>query len=440
MKILLVAPQPFYVERGTPIAVRLLVQTLCDLGHEVDLLVYHEGRDIQVKGLTVIRARRPPGITSVPIGISVKKLVCDVFLVWRMIGLLRRKRYDVVHAVEEAIFAGAFLRPFLHRYRLVYDMDSSMADQVVEKWDRTQAGASRHGDLRARRREALGRGARRLRRPRRESAPLGTCRKGGGAARRADGRRAGARCVHAVAAPARARPQRAVARGGRQPGRAGALRGQPRVLPGHRPAAREPGPRAARARRAHGADRWQRGARAALSPTGCAARHRRPRAPAGSAAAGAARHIPGAGGHPAVATHARPEHADEDLFLHAGGQGNPRHRHPLAYAGARCGLRRARRCRAARLCRRVHESRARPPRGASASGMPPTPRPSANTRCRCTWRSCAACTRGSSRASRIAPRGSEAAGQRGAGINPCDAYQRTVRSILRACARAVHSR
>ena len=104
LKILLVAPQPFYVERGTPIAVRLLATTLCEFGHSVDLLAYHAGSEIQVPGLRIFRARRPPGVGHVPIGISWQKLVCDLFLVARMFGLLRRNRYDVVHAVEESLF------------------------------------------------------------------------------------------------------------------------------------------------------------------------------------------------------------------------------------------------------------------------------------------------------------------------------------------------
>ena len=51
MRILVVAPQPFYEERGTPMAVRLVAETLCKEGHEVDLLVYHDGRDIEIPGL-----------------------------------------------------------------------------------------------------------------------------------------------------------------------------------------------------------------------------------------------------------------------------------------------------------------------------------------------------------------------------------------------------
>ena len=41
MKILLLAPQPFYAERGTPIAVLLAATALCRAGHEVDVLTFH---------------------------------------------------------------------------------------------------------------------------------------------------------------------------------------------------------------------------------------------------------------------------------------------------------------------------------------------------------------------------------------------------------------
>src|SRR5215471_21490178 len=69
MRILLVAPQPFYQERGTPIAVRILVETLCLQGHTVDLLCYHEGRDLEIEGLRILRTPPLPGIRNIPVGI-----------------------------------------------------------------------------------------------------------------------------------------------------------------------------------------------------------------------------------------------------------------------------------------------------------------------------------------------------------------------------------
>ena len=132
MKILVVAPQPFYEERGTPIAVRLLVETLCDFGHDVDLLVYQQGQDIEFPRLRIVRAARPPGIQHVPIGFSWRKLVSDLWLAATMTRLLVSRRYDVVHAVEEAVFLAAVFN-LLSRRRLVYDMDSWMSQQLTDK-------------------------------------------------------------------------------------------------------------------------------------------------------------------------------------------------------------------------------------------------------------------------------------------------------------------
>ena len=47
MNILLLAPHPFFQERGTPIAVRLLATTLAGQGHAVDMLCYHEGQEVE---------------------------------------------------------------------------------------------------------------------------------------------------------------------------------------------------------------------------------------------------------------------------------------------------------------------------------------------------------------------------------------------------------
>jgi glycosyltransferase involved in cell wall biosynthesis len=133
MRILLVAPQPFYSERGTPIAVKLLAETLCADGHQVDLLTYHLGRDIVCPNLRIVRCAAVPGIRDMPIGISLKKILCDVSLSLRLLQMLWTAHYDVVHAVEESLFPAALLNMFSRR-RLVYDMDSLLSEQVADKW------------------------------------------------------------------------------------------------------------------------------------------------------------------------------------------------------------------------------------------------------------------------------------------------------------------
>jgi glycosyltransferase involved in cell wall biosynthesis len=57
------------------------------------------------------------------------KLWLDVFMVFWTIGLLLRNRYDFVHAHEESVFFLRYLKP-LFRFKLVYDMHSSLPQQL----------------------------------------------------------------------------------------------------------------------------------------------------------------------------------------------------------------------------------------------------------------------------------------------------------------------
>jgi len=133
MNILLLAPHPFYQERGTPIAVNLLLQALSGQGHTVDVLTYHEGSDVTYPGMTLHRIRRPLFTRNVPPGPSLKKIVCDLMMLPAALKMARNTRYDLVHAVEESVYMAMAIRrrtgiPYL------YDMDSSLARQIAEKF------------------------------------------------------------------------------------------------------------------------------------------------------------------------------------------------------------------------------------------------------------------------------------------------------------------
>jgi len=131
MRILLIAPQPFYQERGTPIAVDLLLRVLSERGDEVHVATFHEGTDVAYPGVTLHRIKPPPLARGVPPGFSVKKLSCDAALFFLVNRLVRAVRPQLVHAVEESVF---FARRIARRSGIpyVYDMDSSMARQLVE--------------------------------------------------------------------------------------------------------------------------------------------------------------------------------------------------------------------------------------------------------------------------------------------------------------------
>ena len=132
MKILFLAPQPFFTHRGTPIAVRAALQALADQGHTIDVLSYHEGEDVHIENVTHHRTARPPGVRQVPIGPSPQKALCDLAMLFKAVGMARKTRYDVVHAVEESAFI-AYLIRLLFGVPYIFDMDSLMSLQIREK-------------------------------------------------------------------------------------------------------------------------------------------------------------------------------------------------------------------------------------------------------------------------------------------------------------------
>ena len=129
-RVLLVAPQPFYQDRGTPIAVRQVVEGLSQLGYSVDILTYPVGSDIQVPGVRLIRTANPLRFKSVPVGLSARKLLLDIPLTLALLSRLRSGAYSCIHAVEEAAFPAVLLGRH-YRVPVIYDMQSSLPEQLA---------------------------------------------------------------------------------------------------------------------------------------------------------------------------------------------------------------------------------------------------------------------------------------------------------------------
>lgn len=132
MNILLLAPHPFYQHRGTPIAVNLLLKVLSQDGHHITVLTYAEGESVNHPGCRIVRIEPRLPLHNIKPGFSLKKLVCDFFMFFKANGLMRNNRFDLVHAVEESAYIALYLK---RKFRIpyVYDMDSSLAQQLVEK-------------------------------------------------------------------------------------------------------------------------------------------------------------------------------------------------------------------------------------------------------------------------------------------------------------------
>jgi glycosyltransferase involved in cell wall biosynthesis len=137
MRILVLAPHPFFQARGTPLAVRRVLEFLSARGHQVDLLTLHEGEDVDIPNCRIYRIPRPFGIRNIRPGFSLKKVLCDVFMFSKCLGMVRKNRYDLIHAVEEAAFIAAAMQR-LTGVPYIYDMDSSLAEQLVDAYPALQ--------------------------------------------------------------------------------------------------------------------------------------------------------------------------------------------------------------------------------------------------------------------------------------------------------------
>lgn len=130
MKILMIAPQPFFQPRGTPFSVLYRIKAFCKLGHEVDLVTYHIGDDIRIKGLNIFRIKNISYITKIKIGPSFTKIFLDLFIWLKAKELAKKNHYDAVHVHEEAALFGLWLHK-KHNLPMIYDMHSSMPEQLV---------------------------------------------------------------------------------------------------------------------------------------------------------------------------------------------------------------------------------------------------------------------------------------------------------------------
>lgn len=125
----MIAPQPFFEPRGTPISVYSRLRMLSSLDYQVDLLTYHVGSDVDIPNVRIHRIFSLPFVRRVKVGPSWIKFVLDILLLIKAVRMLASTRYDVLHSHEEAAFFCIWLAR-IFGVRHVYDMHSSLPRQL----------------------------------------------------------------------------------------------------------------------------------------------------------------------------------------------------------------------------------------------------------------------------------------------------------------------
>lgn len=128
MRILMVAPEPFFEPRGTPFSEYFRIYALSKLGHNIELLTYPIGKNVEIENLKIIRSKCP-FIKSVKIGPSLKKIPLDISLFFTSFLTLLKKKYDLIYTHEEASFFGVIFSK-IFKIPHLYDMHSSLPQQL----------------------------------------------------------------------------------------------------------------------------------------------------------------------------------------------------------------------------------------------------------------------------------------------------------------------
>jgi glycosyltransferase involved in cell wall biosynthesis len=117
-RILLIAPQPFFQWRGSPIRVAFTAQALAESGFSVDLLTLPIGEDRRLSNVNIIRTPNLLGLGKIAIGPSPAKATFDMILLWHGVWLCLKNNYALIHGIEEAGFiawmlGGLFNKPII---------------------------------------------------------------------------------------------------------------------------------------------------------------------------------------------------------------------------------------------------------------------------------------------------------------------------------------
>jgi glycosyltransferase involved in cell wall biosynthesis len=130
LRVLMIAPTPFFADRGCHVRILEEVRILTRRGHEVLVATYHHGRDIP--GVRTVRTPQIPWYQKLAPGPSVHKLYVDLLLTRTSLKAAARFRPHIIHAhLHEGVFVGEFVRRATGA-PLVADFQGSLAGEIAD--------------------------------------------------------------------------------------------------------------------------------------------------------------------------------------------------------------------------------------------------------------------------------------------------------------------
>lgn len=130
LRILMIAPTPFFADRGCHVRILEEARTLLARGHDIRVVTYHLGKD--PAGIPTCRIPPVPWYRKLSAGPSWHKPYLDILLFFKAAAVARRFRPHLIHAhLHEGAFLGIFLKKLL-MVPLVFDCQGSMTSEIVD--------------------------------------------------------------------------------------------------------------------------------------------------------------------------------------------------------------------------------------------------------------------------------------------------------------------
>jgi glycosyltransferase involved in cell wall biosynthesis len=138
MKILMVAPTPFFADRGTHIRILEEALALEKQGHKITIATYHIGRDIYGEVKTNIDIRRIRRFLfwykKLEAGPDWQKIILDIMLIRKVFYLARTQKPDIIHGhLHEGVLIGWIAKKLLfwRKIKLVADFHGSLTKEMI---------------------------------------------------------------------------------------------------------------------------------------------------------------------------------------------------------------------------------------------------------------------------------------------------------------------
>lgn len=126
----MLAPTPFFADRGCHVRIYEEARALTGLGHEVLVATYHLGREMT--GTTTVRIVSIPWYKKLSPGPSWHKPYLDILLFFRALTAARGFRPDIIHAhLHEGAFLGLLLGKLLD-IPMLFDCQGSMTAEMID--------------------------------------------------------------------------------------------------------------------------------------------------------------------------------------------------------------------------------------------------------------------------------------------------------------------